>query len=104
MFDYIIDRLKEASTWRSIVGLIAVFGIALDPEKKEAIVTFGTSLFLLMGIFMKDKYGIKPTESIEPTKEEVEVVQAEVEEKIDTRKRVKKRETNKKNPGEFLGD
>ena len=100
--DYIIERLKEASTWRSIVGLIALFGIALDPEKKDAIVTFGTSLFLLMGVFMKDKYNHdKP---VEPTPEEVEVVQAEVEEKIDTRKRVKKRETTKKNPSEFLGD
>jgi hypothetical protein len=104
MVAYLIERLKEASTWRSILGLLVMFGVALDPEKKDALISFGTSLFFLLGIFLKDNFGEKKEEPIVPTKEEIEVVQAEVEEKIEARKRVKKRETNKKNSAEFLGD
>jgi hypothetical protein len=103
MVDYIIDRLKEASTWRSILGLLVMFGVALDPEKKEALISFGTSLFFLMGIFLKDNLGEKKEEPV-PTKEEIEIVQAEVADKIENRKRTKKSETAKKNPAEFLGD
>lgn len=104
MRDYIIDRLKEASTWRSILGLLVMFGIALDPDKKEALIQFGTSLFLLLGIILKDNLGQRKKEEPVPTKEEVQVVQAEVVERTDERKRTKKREIIKKNPNEFLGD
>jgi hypothetical protein len=102
MIDYMIERLKEASTWRSLLGLLVMFGVVLDPEKKEALVTFGTSLFLLMGVFLKDNLG--KNKEAAPTKEEVEVVQAEVEEVVKERKRTKKAETTKKNKEEFLGD
>lgn len=97
MLEYMLERLEEPSTWRGIVMLMTAFGLTISPEKSEAIISTGMAFAGLIAVFTKDH---KP--SI-PTQEEVEIVQAEVEEKID-RKRTKKSSVTKKNPKEFLGD
>ena len=52
--DYILARLKEASTWRGIVALITAFGVNLSPEQTSAIVTAGLGLIGVIGVFFAD--------------------------------------------------
>lgn len=52
--NWILDRLKESSTWRGIVWLLTVAGIALEPEQKEAIITAGIAIAGLLGVFTRD--------------------------------------------------
>jgi hypothetical protein len=52
---YILDRLKEASTWRGIIALVTALGVALSPEQVEAIVAGGLALIGILGAFTSDK-------------------------------------------------
>lgn len=51
---YILERLKEASTWRGIVALITAVGVALSPEQVEAIVAAGLAVVGLIGVLTPD--------------------------------------------------
>lgn len=51
---WIIARLREPSSWRGIVWLLTVFGLALKPDQAEAIVTAGMALAGLLGVFLSD--------------------------------------------------
>lgn len=51
---YVIDRLKEASTWRGLVLVATAFGAALSPEQQEAIVTVGLLVAGLLGALLPD--------------------------------------------------
>jgi hypothetical protein len=51
--DYIIEKLKEPSTWRGIVWLATAFGFAFEPEQKEAIAAFGMTLAGLISVFIE---------------------------------------------------
>ena len=62
--EYIMERLKEASTWRGIVALITAFGVALSPEQVEAIVAFGLALIGVIGVFTRDSKTI----AVDPNK------------------------------------
>jgi hypothetical protein len=55
MLDFILQRGKEASTWRGIVALVTAGGIAVAPELGEAIVALGLALIGLLGVVTKDK-------------------------------------------------
>ena len=48
MKQYILDRLKEPSTWRGIALCITAAGVALKPDQIDAIVFIG--LFISGGI------------------------------------------------------
>jgi len=52
--EYIIARLKEASTWRGIVAIITALGVALSPDQVEAIVAAGLAVIGLVGVFVPD--------------------------------------------------
>lgn len=52
---YIIDRLKEASTWRGIALLLTAFGLRIAPELQEAVITVGVSTAGLIGVVFPDK-------------------------------------------------
>jgi len=54
-YEYIVERLKEPSTWRGIVAFLTGIGVAISPEQKEAIITGGLALMGLLGVFTKDK-------------------------------------------------
>ena len=56
---YFIERLDEASTWRGIIMLATAFGVQLEPEQTEAIVSFGLAVVGLLGVFSKDKTDVK---------------------------------------------
>jgi len=51
---YILDRLKEASTWRGLTMLATSLGVGLHPDQIAAIVAAGTALVGLIGVFFRD--------------------------------------------------
>lgn len=55
MIEYVIARLKEASTWRGIIGLLTAAGISVSPEMLDKIVAAGMALMGVVGMFFKDK-------------------------------------------------
>ncbi len=60
---WLLNRLREPSTWRGIVWLLTVAGWSLRPEQAEAIVTFGITLVGLIGVFLPDQ---KPLTALPP--------------------------------------
>lgn len=52
---YIINRLKEASTWRGIALLLTALGLQVAPELQEAVITVGVSAAGLIGVVFPDK-------------------------------------------------
>lgn len=53
--NYIIERLKEASTWRGIVAILTGFGVHLNPDQQGAIVALGLAVIGAVGAFTPDK-------------------------------------------------
>ncbi len=53
--EYVIERLKEASTWRSIVYVVAAAGVPIAPEMAEYIVAAGMGIAGIIGIVTKDR-------------------------------------------------
>ena len=52
---YIVERLKEASTWRGVIMLLTSVGVGISPELVAPIVSVGTGLAGLVGVFTTDK-------------------------------------------------
>jgi hypothetical protein len=52
---YLLERGKEASTWRGIVALLTAVGISLSPEQGEAIIALGLAVIGAIGVFTIDK-------------------------------------------------
>ena len=52
---YIINRLKEASTWRGFALLLTAFGLHIAPELQEAVIATGVSAAGLIGVVFPDK-------------------------------------------------
>lgn len=52
--NYLIDRLKEPSTWRGILAMLTAVGVKLHPELQEAIISAGLALIGLVNIFRKE--------------------------------------------------
>lgn len=52
---YILDRLKEPSSWRGLVMIATAFGVSVNPELIEAIIAAGTGLAGVIGFAFKDK-------------------------------------------------
>lgn len=55
MKTYLIDRLKEASTWRGIILILTSAGAAITPEMAESIVTAGIGIAGIIGVATADK-------------------------------------------------
>lgn len=55
IMDYILERLKEPSTWRGIIALISAAGVALKPEQADKIIALGIALAGLINVFRKEK-------------------------------------------------
>lgn len=52
--NWIIDRLKEKTTWRGITALLTAVGVALSPEQTEAIILGGVAIAGLFEVFFKE--------------------------------------------------
>lgn len=52
---FLLERLKEGSTWRGIVALLTALGVSLNPEQTAAIVSAGLAFAGLIGVFFPEK-------------------------------------------------
>ncbi len=52
---FVLDRLKEGSTWRGLVMLLTSVGVGLNPEQITAIITAGTAVVGVIGVFWPEK-------------------------------------------------
>jgi hypothetical protein len=50
---YASDRLKEPSTWRGIILILAAVGVKLSPELADAIIASGISLAGVIAILTR---------------------------------------------------
>ena len=55
MKTYLINRLREPSTWRGIVLLATALGVPLHPELQEAIIATGLATAGLIGVVTQDR-------------------------------------------------
>lgn len=51
---YILDRMKEPSTWRGLILVVTSFGIKLSPDQIEAITFTGLLLAGFLGAALPD--------------------------------------------------
>jgi len=93
VISYILERLKEPSTWRGIIWLVTAVGFALSEEEKQAIATAGMTLVGLIGVFTKDNGGVTNTT---PTKEEIQTLLDDHAEKVEKIVKEKKNAKSKK--------
>ena len=52
--EYILNRLKEPSTWRGIVSFAMAIGIVIEPEMAEKIIAAGVAVVGLILTLKKD--------------------------------------------------
>ena len=57
MKNYLLSRLREASTWRGIIMLVTAAGIPIAPALADLIITFGLSLTGIVGVLVPDQIG-----------------------------------------------
>lgn len=53
--DYVLERLKESSTWRGVIYVATALGCVLTTEQQTAIITAGMALAGLLAVFFPDK-------------------------------------------------
>jgi hypothetical protein len=51
----VLERLKEESTWRGLITVAALAGLAFSPEQAESIVAAGLAVISAIWIFKKEK-------------------------------------------------
>lgn len=52
---YVLERMKEPSTWRGLTLLLTALGVPLAPGLSDAIIAAGLGLAGLIGAVMPDK-------------------------------------------------
>jgi hypothetical protein len=52
---YVLERLKEASTWRGIILLLTAVGIPIAPGLSDMIISAGLAIAGLIGAIAPDK-------------------------------------------------
>ena len=55
MKSYILERMKEPSTWRGLTLLLTALGVPLAPGLSDAIIAAGLGIAGLIGAVMPDK-------------------------------------------------
>jgi hypothetical protein len=53
---YLLERLKEPSTWRGIIMVATGVGASWSPQSQEAIVYVGVSLAGVVGALLPDSW------------------------------------------------
>jgi ABC-type molybdate transport system permease subunit len=61
--NFILDRLKEPSSWASLASILAAFGIVLPPEVVGYAIPVATGIFGLIGFFLKEKSRRQPVKA-----------------------------------------
>lgn len=52
---YIVNRLKEPSTYAGLAALLGAFGVSIDPGMLQAVVAVATAIAGLASIFVSEK-------------------------------------------------
>ena len=53
--NYLLERLKEPSTWRGLIRLAIVGGVVIAPEHFEDFVALGLLIAGIIGVMTPDK-------------------------------------------------
>lgn len=53
--NWLLNRLREPSTWRGLVWLLTALGVSLSPEAWQYITTAGMALAGLVGVLSSEK-------------------------------------------------
>ena len=56
---YLLERLKEASTWRGVILVATAFGARWSPESQAAIITAGVGAAGVVGALIPDSWKAK---------------------------------------------
>lgn len=51
---YVVNRAKEASTWRGAIMLLTAVGLKITPEMADAIISVGIAVAGLVGMLLPD--------------------------------------------------
>lgn len=51
----VLDYLKQPSTWRGLVGVVAAFGVAMSPDQVEAIIAAGVAAIGVVEVFRNEE-------------------------------------------------
>jgi hypothetical protein len=54
MLEFIVERLKERSTWLGLIAIITAAGLGISPEQGEAIALAGTAIAGAVAVFTAD--------------------------------------------------
>lgn len=52
--NWIVNRLKEKSTWRGVIAVLTAVGVGLSPDQKEAIIVLGVAAIGVFEAFFKE--------------------------------------------------
>jgi len=52
--EWILNRLREPSTWRGLVGGLSLVGVKLAPSQADSIITAGVAIIAAIEVFKKD--------------------------------------------------
>jgi hypothetical protein len=55
MKQYILDRVREPSTWRGAILFLTAIGVPIAPQLADAIVTAGLGIAGLVGVLTPDR-------------------------------------------------
>ena len=55
IFDYVLTRLRERSTWLGLISLLTALGIVLTPAQQEYVIAAGSALAGLVATLTPDK-------------------------------------------------
>jgi hypothetical protein len=57
MKNYLLNRLREASTWRGVIMLATAIGVPIAPALAEAIIAAGLALAGVVAMLIPDQIG-----------------------------------------------
>ena len=55
MKNYLLERMREPSTWRGIIMLLTAIGVPVAPAMADAIISVGLAVAGLIGVATSDK-------------------------------------------------
>ena len=53
--DWIVERLREPSTWGGLASLLTLVGVTVSPEFQDAIIAAGVAIGGALMVFMREK-------------------------------------------------
>jgi len=56
---WLVNRLKERSTWSALIALASIAGYSFNPELQEQIITAGTAVIAVIFALTSDSSAVK---------------------------------------------